>query len=175
MDTKVRVQLSAMMFIEFFIWGAWYVTMGTYLTKIGFQGSDIGTAYSTTAWAAIISPFFVGMIADRFFSAEKVLALAHIIGGIAMFYASTVSSPNTFFWILLLYALCFMPTLALTNAISFQQMSDTGKEFPKIRVFGTIGWIVAGWVIALLKVEDTYIPMRIAAGEIGRASCRERV
>ncbi len=163
MDTKVRVQLSVMMFLEFFIWGAWFVTMGTYLSKIGFQGSDIGNAYSTTAWAAIISPFFVGMIADKFFSAQKVLAIAHIIGGGALFYASTITDAGTFFWVLLLYTLCFMPTLALTNAISFQQMSDTGKEFPKIRVLGTIGWIAAGWMIALLKIEDTSIPMRIAA------------
>ena len=163
MNTKVRVQLSVMMFVEFFIWGVWFVTMGTYLSRIGFQGSDIGNAYSTTAWAAIISPFFVGMIADRFFSAEKVLAVAHIAGGVAIYFASGILSVGTFFWVLLLYTLCYMPTLALTNAIAFEQMSDTGKEFPRIRVLGTIGWIVAGWLISLLKIEDTSIPMKIAA------------
>ena len=164
MDTKVRIKLSTMMFLEFFIWGAWFVTMGTYLNKIGFQGGEIGSAYSTTAWAAILSPFFVGMVADKFFSAEKVMGTVHIIGGVVLYFVSETISPGAFFWVLLLYTLCYMPTLALVNAISFNQMEDAGKEFPKIRVLGTIGWIAAGWLVALLKIEDTSIPLKIAAG-----------
>ncbi|HUT24037.1 MAG TPA: nucleoside permease [Sumerlaeia bacterium] len=164
MTQKVRIQLSAMMFLQFFIWGAWCVTMGTYLGKIGFQGGDIGKAYSTTGWAAIISPFFVGMIADRFFSAEKVLALMHLVGGVVLYWVSTITAPGAFFWVLLLYALCYMPTLALTNAISFHQMTRPDQEFPAIRVLGTIGWIIAGWIVGLMKIEATAIPLRIAAG-----------
>jgi nucleoside transporter len=164
MNPRIRLQLSTMMFIQFFIWGAWAVTMGTYLGKIGFQGTDIGRAYSTTAWAAIVSPFFVGMIADRFFSAEKVLGVMHLLGAVLMYWASTLTSPWPFFWVLLGYALCYMPTLALVNAISFHQMRDPGKEFPAIRVLGTFGWIVAGVAIGIMKIEPTVVPLRIAAG-----------
>ena len=164
MNPVVRLQLSVMMFLQFFIWGAWCVTMGTYLGKIGFQGMEIGNAYSTTAWAAMISPFFVGMIADRFFAAEKVLGLLHIAGGVLLYAASKAVQPAAFFWVLLLYTLCYMPTLALTNAVSFEAMKNPAREFPGIRVLGTIGWIAAGWLIGLLKLEATAVPMRIAAG-----------
>jgi nucleoside transporter len=172
MNTKVRLQLSAMMFGEFFIWGAWFVTMWRYLSALKFDGVQIGAAYSTTAWAAIISPFFVGMIADRFFSAEKVLGLLHLIGAGALYYVSTITDSASFFWVLLLYTLCYMPTLALVNAISFNQMTDPGQEFPYIRVLGTIGWIVAGVLVGFMPecisglktIEDTNIPMKIAAG-----------
>ena len=163
MSLKVRLQLSVMMFLQFFIWGAWTVTMSTHLNELKFQGSDIGRAYSTTAWAAMISPFFVGMIADRFFATERILGVLHVIGGVLMLLASRVTTPGLFFWVLLAYALCYMPTLALTNSLSFHQMKDPGKEFPGIRVLGTIGWIVVGWVNGLLKIEATAIPMQIAA------------
>ena len=163
MTIKVRSQLSVMMFIEFFIWGVWYVTMGTYLNKIGFSGIEIGSAYSTTCWAAIISPFFVGMIADRFFSGEKVLGIMHIVGAALLYWASQVTAPGQFFWVLLLYTLCYMPTIALVNSVSFHQMENPGKEFPNIRVLGTIGWIVAGVIIGLMKVEDTNMPMKLGA------------
>ena len=170
MNTKVRTQLSIMMFLEFYIWGAWAVTMVTYLSKIGFTGDDIGKAYSTTAWAAIVSPFFIGMVADRFFSAEKVLGIAHLLGAGLLYWASTVTDAGMFFWVLLGYALCYMPTVALANAIAFNQMQNPEKEFPTIRVLGTIGWIVAGIVITVLGriaftgIEGTELPMRIAAG-----------
>ena len=171
MNMTTRIQLSVMMFIQFFIWGAWYVTLGTYLGKgLGFEGGDIGAAYSTVAWAAIISPFFVGMVADRFLSAERVLAVAHILGGIIMFYAATITDPRIFFWVVLGYALCYTPTLALTNAIAFNQMTSPEKEFPLIRVLGTLGWIVAGFTITALSVlgfkdiEATAFPMKMAAG-----------
>lgn len=164
MNRKIRIELSIMMFIQFFIWGAWYVTMGTYLGKILFSGADIGKAYSTAAWAAVVSPFFIGMIADRFFPAQIVLGLMHLLGAALMFWASTITTPVLFFWVLLAYALCYMPTLALVNAISFQQMKDPSREFPPIRVLGTLGWIVAGLIVGFMKVEATALPMQIAAG-----------
>jgi len=162
--TGTRIQLSTMMFLEFFIWGAWYVTLSTYLFKIGFDGISIGAAYSTVNWGAIIAPFFVGMIADRFFSAEKVMGVIHFTGGIILWILSGILTPVAFFWTLLLYALCYMPTLALANAICFNQMDEPGKEFPSVRVLGTIGWIVAGLIIGFMKIEDTNIPLKIAAG-----------
>ncbi|MDN5202030.1 nucleoside permease [Fulvivirgaceae bacterium BMA10] len=164
MNINTRLQLSSMMFLQFFIWGAWFVTASTYLNSIGFSGIDIGKAYSTMPWGAIISPFFIGMIADKYFSAEKVMGVMHIAGGFIMYYASGITDPNIFFWTVLLYAICYMPTLALVNSISFNQMTDTGKEFPSIRVWGTIGWIGAGLLIGFLDIESTSIPMKIAAG-----------
>jgi nucleoside transporter len=159
-----------MMFLQFFIWGSWGVTLGTYLTEIGFTGADVGNIYSTTGWAAIVSPLFVGMVADRFFSAQHVMAILHLLGAGILYYVAGVEDPGTFFFVLLAYSLCYMPTLALVNAISFDQMKDPGTEFPLIRVLGTIGWIVAGLVIGLLSqvlgynIEETALPLKLAAG-----------
>lgn len=163
MPITTRLRLSAMMFIEFFIWGAWYVTMGTYLNNLGFLGTEIGTAYSSTAWGAIFAPFFIGMIADRFFPAQLVLGVLHILGAVLLYSASLATTPSTFFPILLAYTLSYMPTLALVNAISFHQMRDTQAEFPSIRVLGTIGWIVAGLIVGGLQIEHTATPMKLAA------------
>jgi len=150
MNMKVRIQLSTMMFLEFFVWGAWCVTLGSYLGDKGlrFSGAQIGDAFNTTAWAAIISPFFVGMIADRFFPAQILLGVLHLIGAALLYWVSTITDPTLFFWGLFAYALCYMPTLALVNAISFNKMKDPSVEFPAVRVLGTIGWIVAGLVIS---------------------------
>jgi nucleoside transporter len=161
----VRLKLSVMMFLQYFVWGAWYVTLGTWLGEtLHFSGQQIGLAYGTTALAAMISPFFVGMVADRFFSTERILAVLHVAGGLVLFYASLQTSFGALYGILLIYTLCYMPTLALTNSLSFHQMKDPGVEFPPIRVLGTIGWIVAGLFIGLMKLESTRVPMQLAAG-----------
>lgn len=169
MPMNTRVLLWIMMFLEFFVWGAWAVTLGTYLTQIGFTGPQVGLAYSTTGWAAIVSPLFVGIVADRFFNAEKLMGVLHLAGAGLLYACTLVTDPTVFFVVLLGYALCYMPTLALVNAIAFNQMKDPEREFPAIRVLGTIGWIAAGWAIIALggvyggSIEGTSTPLLLAA------------
>jgi len=164
MTPAIRAKLSTLMFLQYFVWGAWYVTMGTWLgATLHFSGEQIGLAAGTTAVAAIISPFFVGMVADRFMATEKILALLHVVGGVVLFIASTQTTFGVFYVVLLVYTLCYMPTLALSNSLSFRQMDDPGREFPPIRVLGTIGWIVAGLFIGTLGLEATARPLQIAA------------
>jgi nucleoside transporter len=168
MTISVKVRLSALMCLQCFVWGAWYVTMGTWLGEtLHFSGEQIGLAAGTTALAAMISPFFVGMVADRFMATERILAALHVVGGIVLIYASTQTTFAGFYSVLLVYTLCYMPTLALSNSLSFRQMQDPGREFPPIRVLGTIGWIVAGLIIGTLGLEATAKPLQIAgAGSI---------
>jgi nucleoside transporter len=165
MSITVRLKLSVLMFLQYFVWGAWSVTLGTWLGQtLGFSGEQIGLVAGTTALAAMISPFFVGMVADRFLATERILAALHVAGGLILLVASTQTAFGPFYTVLLAYALCYMPTLALSNSISFRQMTDPGREFPSIRVLGTIGWIVAGLFIGTLGFEATAVPTRIAAG-----------
>jgi nucleoside transporter len=169
MNTKTYAQLSVMMFLQFFIWGAWFVTLGTHLGHIGFTGSQIGYTYLMNNIAAIVSPFFVGMIADRFFASQKVLGVLHLLGGFLMYLSSDLTTVGALIGGLLLYNLSYMPTLALVNAVSFYQMDSPDKQFPKVRVWGTIGWIVAGLVITFVladlfsEVEKSAVPMKMAA------------
>ena len=149
MNGPIKSKLSIMMFLEFFIWGCWFVTMGTFLSQaFSSSGSQISLAYSTQSWGAIISPFIIGLIADRYFDAEKVLAIIHIIGGGLLFMCSIALGFEKFYPYILIYMILYMPTLALVNSIAFRQMKDPSKQFPKVRVWGTIGWIVAGLVIS---------------------------
>jgi nucleoside transporter len=164
MNNKIRFQLSAMMFLEFFIWGCWYVTMGTYLLKtLHFDGAQVGLLYGTSALGAMISPFFIGYFADRFFNTEKLLGVLHLVGAGLMYLISTQQDYNTFYLVLLLYSLTYMPTLALANSLSFQHINDPAKEFPSIRVLGTLGWIVAGLFIGFMKIEDSAAQFQITA------------
>lgn len=157
-------QLSITMFLEYFIWGAWYVTMGTYMTQfLESNGLQIGAAYSALAIATMISPFFVGMVADRYFSAQRIMGILHLAGGGLLFVATLVDNNTTFYWIILLYSLLYTPTIALSNSIAFYQMTDPGKQFPWIRVFGTIGWIVAGFLITGLGIEGKAATFQMAA------------
>ena len=155
MKIATRLQLSFMMFLNFFVWGIWFVTMGTYLSKT-LHASDVqnGLAYGTQSLGAIIAPFVIGLIADKFFSAQKILGILHLLGGVLMYYISLKSDFSSFYPAILTYMILYMPTLALVNAISFKQMNNPEKEFSFIRVWGTIGWIIAGLLIGWLELEQ---------------------
>jgi nucleoside transporter len=154
--TTIRIRLCTMMFLEFFIWGGWFVTMGSYLaSNLHATGAQTALAYSTQSWGAIIAPFIVGLIADRYFNAERLLGVIHIGGGILMYVLFSSRDFAGFYPYLLGYMILYMPTLALVNAIAFRQMNDPSKYFSSIRVWGTIGWIVAGLVISYLFAWDS--------------------
>ena len=169
MDSKTYSRLSLMMFLQFFVWGAWFVTLGTHLGNIGFTKGQVGYAFLMNNLAAIVSPFFIGMIADRFFASQKVMAMLHLLGGVILYLFADVTTVGWLTVGLLLYNLTYMPTLALVNNISFHQMEKPDSQFPKVRVWGTIGWIVAGLSITYIlarfysDVEKSSVPMKMAA------------
>ena len=156
MNINTRIKLSAMMFLEFFIWGSWFVTLGTFLDKnLSATGSQAAAVFSTQSWGAIIAPFIIGLIADRFFNAEKILGVLHLIGAVLMYQMYNAPDVSVFYPYVLGYMILFMPTLALVNSVSFNQMKDAEKEFSTIRFWGTIGWIVAGLAISYLFLWDS--------------------
>ena len=164
MNPSVFTRLSLMMLLQYFIWGAWYVTMGTYMsTFLQSTGVQIGAAYSALAIATMISPFFIGLVADRFFAAQRIMGVLHLGGGLLLYLATTVGNNSAFYWIVLIYSLLYMPTIALSNSIAFHQMTDPGKQFPWIRVFGTLGWILAGLMIGFLSIEKSSSTFYMAA------------
>ncbi len=165
MKSSIKIQLSAMMFLQFFIWGAWFVTLGTFLgSNMQASGSQIGAAFGTQSWGAIIAPFIVGMIADRYFNAEKILGFLHLIGAFLMYFMYQSTDFASFYPMILGYMIVYMPTLALVNSVSFNQMKDPTKEFSNIRVWGTVGWIVAGLIISYIFRWDD--GQNIAAGAL---------
>tara|TARA_R110002073_G_scaffold40547_5_gene115144 strand:+ start:274990 stop:276216 length:1227 start_codon:yes stop_codon:yes gene_type:complete len=179
MKKSIQAQLSFMMFLEFFIWGGWFVTLGSFLgNNLSASGAETGMAYSTQSWGAIIAPFIIGLIADRFFNAEKILGVLHIIGALLMYQMSQTTEFNAFYPYVLGYMIAYMPTLALVNSVSFNQMTDPAKQFPFVRVFGTVGWILAGLLISALKwdsienigngmLSNTFTMVAIASAVLG--------
>lgn len=155
MNLSTRIQLSAMMFLQFFVWGAWYGQMSKYLTEqLHATGDQVGNCYAAFSIAMIASPFFVGMLADRFFHAEKVLGVLNLLGAGILFYLTQIRDPDTFFWVMLLYCLSFAPTIALTSSIAMRHMNNPEKEFPAIRVFGTVAWIAVVNLVGFMGVGD---------------------
>ncbi|MBK7871671.1 MAG: nucleoside permease [Saprospiraceae bacterium] len=178
MESNIRVQLSIMMFLEFFIWGAWFVSMGTYLgNNLKASGVETGIAYQTQSIGAILAPFIIGLIADRFFPAQRILGVLHLAGAALMYLASTAPAFSIFYPYILIYMILYMPTLALVNSISFRQMASPEKQFASVRVFGTLGWIVAGLTISYLgwdaqpdgsnKLENTFQMAAIVSAILG--------
>jgi nucleoside transporter len=156
MKSTTRIQLSLMMFLEFFIWGAWFVSLGTFLSSnLEASGTEIGRVFSTQSWGAIIAPFIIGLIADRYVNAEKILGVLHLIGAALMYQMYSSNEISSFYPYVLIYMILYMPTLALVNSVSFNQMKDPEKEFSGIRAFGTIGWIVAGLAISFIFHWDS--------------------
>jgi nucleoside transporter len=156
MKQATRIRLSAMMFLEFFIWGGWFVTLAPFLTNnFNAEGGEKARIFSTQSWGAIIAPFVIGLIADRFFNAEKILGVLHIIGAALMYQLYTADNVSAFYPYVLAYMILYMPTIALVNSVSFKQMKDPEKEFSSIRVWGTIGWVVAGLLISYLFHWDS--------------------
>lgn len=165
MKTTTRIQLSFMMFLEFFIWGGWFVTMGIFLpSTLNASGAESALAYSTQSWGAIIAPFIIGLIADRYFNAERILGVLHLLGAILMYQMATAENFAVFYPYVLGYMIAYMPTLALVNSVSFNQMTNPATEFSPIRVFGTIGWIIAGLSISYIFKWDS--PDAVANGAL---------
>ncbi|MBW3553422.1 MAG: MFS transporter [Gemmatimonadetes bacterium] len=170
MATNLGSRLSTMMFLQFFIWGSWYTTVAVYMTAHGME-TLTHWPFTVNPIAAIAAPFFLGLVADRYFATEKVLGTLHLLGGLVMFAVpQATAAPAAFILLLLAYNLCYMPTLGLSNSLSFHHIRDQEKQFPLIRVFGTIGWIVAGLVVSFVLVafvgdvpERTAAPLYMAA------------
>jgi nucleoside transporter len=165
MSGFVKSRLGAMMFLQYVIWGSWYVTLNTYLTStLHFSGTQAGAAFGTVSIACLVSPFFVGLVADRFFSTERVMAVLYALGAVFMILLSRATGFPAVYGLLLVFCLCYFPTVALSNSIAMQQVTNPGRDFPPIRVMGTLGWIAANLVVGFMRVEAQTTPFFIAAG-----------
>jgi nucleoside transporter len=158
-------RLGLMMFLNYVVWGAWYVTLDTYLKNtLHFSGIQAGAVFGTTALASMISPFFVGLIADRFFATERILAALHLLGAILLYMVTRATTFGAVYTLMLAYCICYFPTIALTNSLAFKQVEDAGRQFPLIRLCGTIGWIAIGWTIGKLALEQSASMFYLASG-----------
>lgn len=163
--STLNARLSLMMFLQFFIWGGWFVTLGTFLgSTLGASGGQIGMAFATQSWGAILAPFIIGLIADRYFNAERILAILHLVGAVLLYMLYRSEDFTAFYPYVLAYMIIYMPTLALVNSVAFRQMRDPALEFSRIRVWGTVGWIIAGLVISFVFAWDSQ--QSIAAGAL---------
>ena len=164
-QTSLKIKLSFFMFLQYFIWGSWYVSMGTYLANVlKFSGQEIGAAYGAFAIGSMISPFFVGLIADRYFASEKLLAVPGILGGAVLCALPHVTQFKAFYPTLILYCALYAPTLALGNSLSFHQLLDAKTDFPRVKIFSAIGWIGGGVTLSLLQGEQSPIQFYLAGG-----------
>lgn len=164
MQTTLRIKLSIFMFLQYFIWGSWYVSMATYLGKtLGFEGGQIGLAYGAFAIGAMISPFFVGLIADRYFASEKLLGFLGILGGLLMFLLPKLTTFGPFYLVLIAYCASYAPTLALGNSLSLHHLSDPKRDFPLVKTLSAVGWIAGGVTLSLLlKGEQSAVQFHLA-------------
>lgn len=165
---NITTRLKMMSFMQYFIWGSWLVTLGAYMINtLGFSGSDVGMVYSSKGLAAIVMPSLVGIIADKWLRADRAYVICHLVCAVALCYAAQVNEPGLMFWVMLVNAMAFMPTIALSNTISYSCLEqaglDTVTHFPTVRVYGTVGFIVAMWAISLMGAELTNIQLYIAA------------
>ena len=180
MNKKIQFQLSLMMFLEFFIWGGWFVSLGTFLGhNLDASAGQSAQAFSTQSWGAIIAPFIIGLIADRYFNAERILGILHLVGAVLMYQMAGTTDFTAFYPYVLGYMILYMPTLALVNSVAFNQMKDPAKEFSFVRVFGTIGWIIAGVLISRIfhwdspegvengMLKNTFLMTAVASGILG--------
>lgn len=164
MQSKLKTKLSIFMFLQYFIWSSWYMTLGAYLGTLKFSGEQIGLAYGAFAWGAILSPFIVGLIADRFFASEKIIAVLGIAGGLVMLLIPQLTTFGSVYATLILYCTLYAPTLALGNSLSMTHLADAKKDFPFVKIFSAVGWIAGGVVLSQLKGEQSSLQHYLAGG-----------
>lgn len=165
MPKLLHIRLALLLFLQFFVWGSYFVTLGTYLLNtLHFSGREVGLIYGTTAIAAMVAPFLLGMLADRHFPVERLLAVLNFSGAILMFLTSTFHQFWPFYFTLLFYTFTYMPIFSLNASLCFHHLKNPTRDFPRVRAFGTLGWIVAGMVVGTLGIETQITPMYISAG-----------
>jgi nucleoside transporter len=157
-------RLCVMMFIQYIIWGSWYVTLTNYLTStLGFTGTQAGAVFGTTALASLVAPFFIGLVADRFFATERVMATLYAVGALLLVLVTQATSFPAVYGLMLAFCLCYFPTIALTNAVTMRLVADPGRQFPAIRMLGTIGWVFITALVGFLGVQTTTTPFLFGA------------